>query len=336
MITGLILSLAVFEGCTSEDGYTGSSTDADSDSNAFLTVTVESPGTADTLKAATRGGATFSETATDDLQVLIYNSEGTLTGHGYDANSSVCVYTRSGTGCKVYALVNTGNTSFCTDNAVTKESYLTNLTTPDAGSLSDLTDGNDLLMYGTETGVTIQAGSNATGQILTVTRMEARIKLNITGSGVTLTGYKIVSLPVRSYYIPRTDDDAVSPATDADWFDTGETTLSGTTATVTWYQYENRRGSRVAVNGSTGDETDYTEKDTYAPTHATCIELYGDADGTSLTYRLYPGSSAANYDIERNSTYTYNVILSSSGSMTLSNVSIASWTEVSGGDEQNL
>ena len=292
------------------------------------------------------GLRSFSEDNVADLHVAVYNSEGTLTGHAYSAGGSVTLTTRSGEDCTVYALVNTGNEDL---TIPATQSAFKALTTEDLTDVDDIKVNDNLLMSGSLT-TDIAAGDNTLTEALPVSRLAARNILNITcGEGLSLTGYAIKNLPVRSWYVARpntaetdeddaaTGDDAVDPDVSGDWLDTG--TLSGTDIATgstpqyafTFYQYENRRGGRIAVSGTTGDATDQTQKATYAPERATCVELYVNASGTSITYKLYLGANAyTNYNVKRNGSYTYNLSIGATG-MSISSVSIEAWTEVSEG-----
>lgn len=304
--------------------------------------------------AASLRSSSFNEDHVEDLHVAVYNSQGTLTGHAYSSGGAVTLTTRSGEDCTVYALVNTGNEDFTIPatqdafKALTTES----ITTPDGVKVN-----NNLLMSGSLT-TDITAGDNTLTDALPVTRLAARNILYITcGEGITLTGYAIKNLPVKSRYAARPNtlettasddavgDDAVDPDIPADWLDTetfqaadiltGTGTLTGTTYALTFYQYENRRGGRVAVGGTTGDASDYTQKAVYAPEKATYIEFYVNAGGTAITYRLYLGADASNYNVKRNGSYTYNIFIGASG-MNVSSVGIAPWTDATTETETEL
>jgi len=340
LFAGLILSL--FDSCSSVN----TEIDSGKTQTAILTVQVKQPETVGKQAVCLRGSETFSEDTIDDLHVLIYSSDGTLVGHSYGEGSSVSVSTRSGDNCTVYALVNTGDESFVSDNDLLEFDNLTDLVTPAVTTLAQITSNNNLLMSGFLDGISIQAGSSMLEESLVVSRLLARVRINLTGDGVTLEGYKIVDLPAKSYYTAHPNsseelasdavegNDAVDTSTGSDWFGSGVVSLSGTSASMTYYQYENRRGGRQTVDSSTGDASDYTQKETYAPTRATYIELYGVANGTHLVFRLYPGGNAANYNIKRNCSYTYNVTLLASGVLVVSQVSIEAWTEIQGGESE--
>lgn len=290
----------------------------------------------------------FSENLVGDLHVAVYNSAGDLTGQAYGSgSSSVYVTTRSGLNCTVYALVNTGDGDLTFPASGTD---LPMLTTPDLTDMEGIKVNEHLLMSGSLP-ADISAGEN-TLALLPVARLAARNTLNITcAEGTTLTGYALRNLPVRSWYMPRPNtgeddaeddavgDDAVNTATEADWLNTPTLTPLSTgpaTYTITFYQYENRRGGRIAVGGTTGDATDQTQKATYAPARATYVELYVNASGALTTHRLYLGANAyTNYSVKRNCTYTYIINIGSTA-LNITSIGIEGWTPISGGEDIEL
>ena len=295
----------------------------------------------------------FSDETLSDLHVFVCQSNGKMTGHGYVTGSSIStVSTRSGNDCTVYALTNTGDEDLSSSGGfpITRDE-IREMVTPGLTGMNDIRTNDKLIMFGSAT-VDIAAGSNSLSN-LSVTRLAAKTLLKITcQSDITLTGYAIGDLPVKSWYVPRpntnetsaTDqvagDDAVNPGTPADWLGTGTLPASGiTTGTtpqyaLTFYMYENRRGGRKEVGGTTGDGTNQAQKATYAPAHATYVDLFVNANGTLLTHRLYLGGTpyATNYNVKRNSSYTYNITISATGGLVVSNVSVQDWDQTTGGE----
>lgn len=284
----------------------------------------------------------FSEDIVGNLHVAIYNNNDELTGRSYGSGaSSIYVSTRSGLDCTVYALVNTGSEGL---SIPLSRTALVAMTTPNITDIEDIKVNESLIMSGSIP-ANINPGEN-TLALLPVSRMAARNRLNITCSeGATLTGYAVKNLPVKSWYIPRPNDNETSPSDEAmgndavnitastDWLNTPILTPTSTgpsTYTLTFYQYENRRGGRVSVAGTTGDPTIQTEKATYAPTRATYVELYVDAGGATSTYQLYLGADAyTNYSVKRNCSYTYTISINTT-SMSIASIGIAGWTAISG------
>lgn len=268
------------------------------------------------------------EDAIHDLHVLVYNSAGELIGKNYaTTTSSIVVKARSGKGCTIYVIANTNNATLW-DGAVTTEAKLKALTTESLTTWNELTNSAYLVMTGSKENVDIAAGSSTIGSI-SVARIAAKVTLNIgvePGSGITITDYQICDLPTLSYYIARpmtneaetppgttTDpdtsgsgDDAVKPATAEHWINSGDITTptNSTTVNASFYMYENRRG----VNSAITEQKD--KNSTNAFTKSTYIEIKGISNTYKATWRIYLGSNNTNnYNIKRNSSYTYNITL---------------------------
>jgi len=292
--------------------------------------------------------AGFNEAQVFDLHVLVYDSEGSLTGHGYAVSNTVTVNTHSGTGCNVFAFTNTFNSALFDGNAANVRSLLEGMTTsPDLTSTDAIqtTNGTDsrLLMSGSKS-LDIVAGTNPSTS-LSVARLSARIRLNLkTGSGVTITGYRFFNVPVRSWLLahPNTaestasdevaGDDAVKASTSGDWISSPLVTVPSTPYDGTFYMYENRRGGRKKVGETTGNNLDWTEKEFYAPDCATYVEIYAHTGSYTATYRLYLGADKyTNYNVKRNFSYTYDVTVNAGTGITISSIQIEPWAEVPGG-----
>jgi len=304
----------------------------------------------DQSKVKTRS---FSDQTLSDLHVFVCQNNGEMTGHGYVTGSSISsIITRSGKGCTVYALTNTGDDDLSSSGGfpITR-SEIKEMVTPDITILNDIQKNDHLIMFGSTT-LDIEAGSNSLSN-LSVARLAAKNTLNITcQNDIVLVGYTVGNLPVKSWYVPRpntneassTDqvvgDDAVHPNTSTDFLSTGLVSSSGITTgstpqyALTFYMYENRRGGRIQVGGTLGDETDETQKAIYAPDHATYVDLFVNANGTLLTHRLYLGGTpyATNYNVKRNSFYNYNITINATDGLLVSNVSVQNWDTTTGGE----
>lgn len=296
----------------------------------------------------------FNEDVVNDMHILVYNNNGKLTGNAYGLTNPLVVKAISGVGCYVYAFTNTGDESLFSGSSVSERSTLLNMTTNSIASVDDIKSGDNIEMGG---GVTtdIASGQNDITDGFYVSRLAAKNTLIVTcASGITLTGYSIKSLPVKSWLIARPNisealendvaigDDAVSVANNSDWFDTGTISMSGSSPyNIEFYMYENRRGGRVEIGGTTGDPATETtaqksaNKAYYAPQRATYVELYVTMGGTSEKYKLYLGAdNSGNYNIKRNCSYTYNISIGALGIMTVDNVIISGWSEIIGGSEE--
>ncbi|WP_321074953.1 DUF4906 domain-containing protein [Bacteroides helcogenes] len=273
--------------------------------------------------AATR---TMNENVINDLHILIYNSNGELIGQKYTTGSTATVNTRSTTGCTIYAIANTGNSDLFNHYDIHSENYLKKLTRS-ISSWNELTEGNTLPMTGSKTNVTIAAGTSTLSGGLTVTRMTAKVTLNVTvapGFGITIDNYRIYGIPRKAYYVLRPLDtetstsdtqtsragDAVRPAIPVDWTNSGVLTPSSATNTrITFHMFENRPG----INSSITDQKDKGKAKVpgIPADSAAYVVINGKALGyKKLSWKIYLGATnTANFNIKRNCAYTYNIVL---------------------------
>jgi uncharacterized protein (TIGR02145 family) len=263
--------------------------------------------------AATIATRAFDDSSITDLHILVYDSNNQLTGHQYATADNVTMQAESGAGCTIFAIANTGNASLFNGTTASTIDKLKAMVTNGISSVDGIKSNDCLLMSGSLSNVTINGGTavqTITG--LTVDRLAAKITLNVTTvAGITITGYSIKNLPSKSYLIARpntneaieTDavagDDAVNTR-----FNMPEVNASSVTG-LSFYMYENRRGDRVSVNGTTGDITNQQQKALYAPDNATYVEVYTKGKDYTATYKIYLGAdNCRNYNVKRNSTYT--------------------------------
>ncbi|MBP1613688.1 MAG: hypothetical protein H6Q13_1136 [Bacteroidetes bacterium] len=251
-----------------------------------------------------------------DLYILVYNSSGELTGKSYKVGAPYTVTARSGTGCKIYAIANTGNADLFNGTVAATEQKLKDLNT-NISSWNEITNSSYLLMAGSKLNVNIVAGESTLTDGMTVSRLVAKVTLTVgisVGSGVTISGYRIYGIPQKSYYVPRplgteasaTDtqttraEDASLPPNSGDWTDSGLVGLSNVSSFNTvFYMYENRAQKiKANVPASPADSAAY-------------VIIYGKASGyTFLSWKIYLGANnTTNFNIKRNSQYTYTITL---------------------------
>jgi len=284
----------------------------------------------DTPKDATT--RSVDEDRISDLHVLVYNSLGELTGKTYStftgAAYSISVLARSGTGCKIYAIANTGSSTLFDGTIAGTEDKLKIMTTNLAtwSTLNNASGTVYLPMCGS-TLADIAVGTSSLQDGITVTRLVARITLDVgiaSSSGVTISGYRVYGVPGRSYYVPRplgtegdeTDtesiraEDACLPTNSENWTNSGEISLSDVTSfNSTFYMYENRAGVNVAITAQK-DKVKSNVSGTPADSAAYVI-IYGKATGySSLSWKIYLGANnTTNFNIKRNKQYTYTITL---------------------------
>lgn len=273
------------------------------------------------------------ENSISNLHILVYNGSGGLIGYKY-LNSYSGQFTmdvNSGTNCTIYAIANLGSTPVLNAQTANTKSALQAMMCGPIATLDGVATNGRLVMSGSLTGVTLLGGGtiNNVGSI-NISRLVARNTFTVTPiPGINITGYSIKNLPKYEYLVARPNANE-SSATDiavgddariSDRFDmlpiVPTTSISG----LTFYMFENRRGGRVVVNGSTGTLSDQKEKSMYAPNYATYLEIY--ATGTlehpnvnarfiSAIYRVYLGAdNSQNYNVKRNGSYNYIVNINS-------------------------
>ena len=249
---------------------------------------------------------TVNESVVSNLHILVYNSSGELIGQKYQTGgSTVTVNTRSATGCTIYAVANTGKADLFKGYAIHKESYLKSMVYS-LTNWDDLGKGTNLLMTGSMKSVNIKAGAQDLATRLVLTRMVAKVVLNIkveAGSGITITNYSVKNIPSRSYYISSTSD-AVQTTTAAHWKESGVVTTSGTTSvSKTFYMFENRRGTK-----SISAQKDKTTAN--APAKATYVVIHGLVGAVTVTWTVYLGeNNTSDFNIKRNGNYRYDITL---------------------------
>ena len=263
----------------------------------------------------------LDENTIHDLHILVYNSSGELTGKSYKIEAPYTVTARSGTNCTIYAIANTGNSALFEGTVASTEQKLKDLTTK-ITLWSDLTSSDYLLMAGSKESVTIDAGESTLANGMTVSRLAAKVNLAIgvaSGSGITITNYKICSLPVNSYYINRplttekdsidiTGETSVEPNninTTAHWTNSGLIDAGGAiSVNTTFYMFENRRG----VNSSIAAQNQKIKAN--APDSATYVVINGEGSGFKATWKIYLGANnTTNFNMKRNCSYTYTITL---------------------------
>lgn len=299
-VLGTLLAMtAVCSSCRpEEDGMS----DAEDNLPAIIRLEVQGEEQAD---MATRA---VNESAVGNLHVLVYNSTGELIGQKYQTGSStVTVNTRSAAGCTIYAIANTGKADLFKGYAIHKEAYLKSLVYS-LTNWDQLGKGTNLLMTGSMKSVNIKAGAQTLSTKLVLTRMVARVTLNIkaeTSSGITITNYSVKNIPSRSYYIPRASEDAVQTTAAAHWKESGVITTSGaTSASKTFYMFENRRGTKSTISA----QKDKTA--TNAPDKATYVVIHGLIGAVTVTWTVYLGeNNTSDFNIKRNGNYKYDITL---------------------------
>lgn len=258
----------------------------------------------------------FDDSHIYDLHILIYNSSGQLTNHHYTKGNVVTMEALSGSGCTLFAIANTNNSTLFTETNVQTITKLKSFITNENSDADLFKSDGGLLMCGSLSGVTIKKGMPTqmiTG--LSVKRLTAKITVNVTtASDISITGYSIKNLPSKTYLVPRPNLNESSMSdlvVGDDAPNTPFNTVKVDAASIkdlSFYMYENRRGDRVSIGGTKGKVANQNEKAKYAPPNATYIEIYAKGKNFTATYAVFFGAdNSRNYNIKRNSSYVYNV-----------------------------
>ena len=264
------------------------------------------------------------------MTVLIFDSEGILIGSKYadglssPTGATVTVTTHTATGCTVYAIANTGSSSFFSGVNTIGELNEKCATLTDAPVLGS--NATDVLMEGSTSGVTISSGANDIE--VPVRHLCSKVNVSIVPSGgITVTGYQLCNASLGSYI---TDSHAssgtavTSPANDSGKsygnFDAVTLSSPSAGAKVTipaYYVYENLAGSSGSALTS-----DLERTSARAPSNAMYLLVYAKTSTWHSTYRIYlggmsnadpPATDYSNFNVYRNRNYSYTVNINGSG-----------------------
>lgn len=251
---------------------------------------------------------TDSENRIDCIAVLIFDSNGNLIGNIFEKYStaktssfSASVPCRVSDKCTVCAVTNAPETLFTDVNTLTDFNNLyTAITTAD-----DLDNGDNLIMFGRQTGVSV-TGSGVSTEI-SLKRLAAKVTFNITASnGFVVTGYRLCHVPMSSRVI-EADSSNYNPSAVYGVSDYVGAQLSGSVNPV-FYMYESLAGTKTGAMS-------FSERNaSNAATNASYLVI--DAKDTASTHNMYAytvylggtsNSDYINYNILRNCNYTYAV-----------------------------
>ena len=288
------------------------------------------------------------ENRLDNLRVLVFNGSGELvTNRKYTAQpdgpplSSLQIDTWSGSN-HTFCFVANGKDEL--DNqlaAVTSYDALRGLIVTAAGLDFGQNSTDPLVMTAIKEQVNVQPGSNTITIPVQLQYLAAKLTLTVTdntplGQEVTIIGWDVQDVPVRSYLFANDTDANPNPDTTAD--DKDEYWLTSTvdypfetedkqakTVSQTLYLFENRRGGRVdralpnAADPSVNiyehmgkDDADSRGKAWFKPKRATAIVITAmhktDIEVKQIKAYIYLGEDAhSDYNIRRGHHYEFNI-----------------------------
>ena len=282
----------------------------------------------------TRAITSANENIVSDITVLIFDSNNSLIGSQYLSSISagtvsVPVTARSATGCTIYAIANTGSSSyFAGVNTIDKLNALsTTIASAEALESSGSTAGSTgALMIGKASADITTGGANQ----FSISLYHQCGKFTFTikpASGVTITGYQLCNVPLSSYitdsHVPASASTVAGPPAGAGSY--GDfTAVSGLSQTTdlskTYYVYENLCGSNS--NATTEAKRNSSNVPVSASASASYLLINAKCSSWTSTYRVYLGgmTNAAtpvvdltNFNVYRNLNYKCTITLGSSG-----------------------
>ena len=284
--------------------------------------------------ARTRAINTGNENTVSDITVLVFDKNNSLIGSKYVSSVpptpvDVPVTARSSTGCTIYAIANTGSSSyFAGVNTISKLNTLyTTIASAEALESSGSTAGSTgALMIGKASADITTGGANQ----FSISLYHQCSKFSFTikpASGVTITGYQLCNVPLRSYitdsHVPASASTVAGPPAGASSYG-NFTAVSGLSQTTdlskTYYVYENLCGS----NSNATIEAKRNSSNVPVSASASASYLLINAKGSSWTstYRVYlggmtnaatPAVDFTNFNVYRNLNYKCTITLGSSG-----------------------
>lgn len=333
-------------GCRERERYDDGVVDGDQTS---IALSLLQPKVDESWNTATRsaGMTTVQEKAIARLDVLVFNSSGRLVSRTQLTNPSIAspihFSTKSGSGMSVYAIANaTAEAAGQTPpyDMLKTVSSLTDLQNLKIYNItSDIATSNTLVMYGSVTGVTINANPSTNSISLPLAYAAAKSTVNIVSSLPSGQSFELIDWYVKSaanfsYLLPRSGD-AVSAAADysntsatgSTWENNSSILVDGVTRSgksTVFYTYENRRGTIT--------NTDVSQKTGLAPTNSTAIVFrgyYRTATSTTLVVStvMLGANSLNDYNVARGNQYVYTINVKG-----LNNISVDTrYTNGSGG-----
>lgn len=257
--------------------------------------------------AADNATRSISETL-DDAHVIVFDADGNVTGKAYraftDGTATIDVAVRTGTGCTLCAIANTGNKDFL--NGISTLEALKKKTVT-ISAAADLGNKESEFLYGQLGDVTI--GSNPPLQQLSLSRMYSKFTFKIIPSdGITLIDYQLCHVPLGSYVVPGNKSYAKTYA-DFEKVTLGDDAESATTPT--YCIYENLAGEATASNSAAN------RNKTNAPKGASYLKITAKGEGWQSVYSIYLGgiedTDYTNFNIPRNYNYQYTINITGSG-----------------------
>ena len=285
----------------------------------------------------TRAITPANENIVSDITVMIFDANNSLIGSKYMSSVSagsvsVPVTTRSASNCKIYAIANTGSSSyFAGVNAIDKLNtmYTTISSAADLENNGSTSGSTGAMMIGHVDVPTINSGTNQFA--IPLYHQCGKFTFTITpASGVTVTGYQLCNVPLSSYitdsHVPTSASSIAGPPAGSGNYSnfTAVSGLSQTTAlSKTYYIYENLCGSNSSATSEALRNSSNVPVSSSAS--ASYLLITAKGSGWASTYRVYlggmtniatPATDLTNFNVYRNLNYQCNISLGATGGKT--------------------
>ena len=282
----------------------------------------------------TRAITSTNENTVSDITVLVFDNTNSLIGSTYSSSVAAGtvdfpVTTRSATGCTIYAIANTGSSSyFAGVNTIDKlNTMYTTIASADAlESKGSTANSTGAMMIG-KASVDITKGAVNKFPI-TLYHQCGKFSFTIKpASGVTITGYQLCNVPLSSYitdsHVPASASTVAGPPAGASSYG-NFTAVSGLSQTTdlskTYYVYENLCGSN---NKATSEALrDSSNVPVSASASASYLLINAKGSSWASTYRVYlggmtnvatPATDLTNFNVYRNLNYNCTITLGANG-----------------------
>ena len=323
----LLLSLCLFLSSCAGDDITSTSQNSGDTTMVKLTFCISDGN-------QTRAITSTNENTVSDITVLIFDNTNSLIGSTYSSSVAAGtvdfpVTTRSATGCTIYAIANTGSSSyFAGVNTIDKLNtmYTTIASAAALESSGSTANSNGALMIGKAPADITTGGANQ----FSISLYHQCSKFSFTikpASGVTITGYQLCNVPLSSYitdsHVPASASTVAGPPAGASSYG-NFTAVSGLSQTTdlskTYYVYENLCGSNS--NATTEAKRNSSNVPVSASASASYLLINAKGSSWTSTYRVYlggmtnaatPAVDLTNFNVYRNLNYKCTITLGSSG-----------------------
>ncbi len=282
----------------------------------------------------TRAITSTNENTVSDITFLIFDNTNSLIGSTYSSSVAAGtvdfpVTTRSATGCTIYAIANTGSSSyFAGVNTIDKlNTMYTTIASADAlESKGSTANSTGAMMIG-KASVDITKGAVNKFPI-TLYHQCGKFSFTIKpASGVTITGYQLCNVPLSSYitdsHVPASASTVAGPPAGASSYG-NFTAVSGLSQTTdlskTYYVYENLCGSNI--NATSEALRNSSNAPVSASASASYLLIYAKGSSWASKYRVYlggmtnvatPATDLTNFNVYRNLNYNCTITLGANG-----------------------